>query len=120
VLLLALLDHVDGEGTVSEETLAAAFWAFYRARTAQGLPAEVRSSILSRPEEVTLAHVRALMAEYPLDRFVIQGLLERLPEQGLVRVRPEVWAGLRYGDVLVLRRALAEQVQRYFARLDPA
>jgi hypothetical protein len=34
-----------------------------------------------------------------------------------VRVRPEVWAGLRFGDVILLRRALAEQVERYFARL---
>lgn len=118
VMLLALLDHVDATGTVAEETLAAAFWAFYRQRGAAGLPAEVPSSILSRPEEATLAQVRRLMVEYPLDRFVIQGLLERLPQEGAVRVHPDLWAGLRYGDVLALRQALAEQVARYYARLD--
>ncbi len=117
VLLLALLDCVDSQGAVAEETLAAAFWQFYRQRAARGLPAEAASSILSRPEEATLAQVRRLMVEYPLDRFVIQGLLERLPEEGLVRVRPEVWAGLRYGDVILLRRDLEEQVGRYYARI---
>ncbi len=123
VLLLALLDCVDSEGAVAEETLAA-FWQFYRARAARGLPAEARTSILRGPETLTLAAVRRLMVEYPLDRFVIQGLLERLPAAAdapaLVRVRPEVWAGLRFQHVLLLRGALAEQVQRYFARLGRA
>jgi hypothetical protein len=48
---------------------------------------------------MTLGRVRRLLVAYPLDRFVIQGLLERLPAgpgaARLVRVRPEVWAGLR-------------------------
>lgn len=60
------------------------------------------------------------MVEHPLDRFIIQGSLERLPPvsdgEGLVRVRAEVWAGLRFGAVLLLRRALEEQVARYYAR----
>ena len=32
-----------------------------------------------------------------------------------MRVRPEVWEGLRYRDVLALRLALEEQIQGYFA-----
>lgn len=124
VLLLALLDCVDSEGSVAEETLAAAFWQFYRDGAAGGLRAEAPASILSQPEAVTLAAVRRLMVDYPLDRFVIQGLLERLPAAAdapaQVRVRPEVWAGLRFQHVLTLRGALAEQVERYFARIGAA
>ena len=118
VMLLALLDHVDGEGSVAEETLVAAFWVFYRQRAAAGLPAEAAASLLSRPGEATPAQVRRLLVDYPLDRFVIQGFLERLPAEGLVRMRPEVWAGLRYGAVLLLREALAQQIERYFRTVD--
>ena len=58
-----MLDHVDGEGAVAEETLAAALWSFYRQRAAQGLPAQAPSSILSRPEAVTLPQVRSHTCE---------------------------------------------------------
>jgi hypothetical protein len=47
----------------------------------------------------------------PLARFVIQGYMEHSPDAGLLRVRPEVWEGLRYRGVLALRRSLEEQVQ---------
>ena len=117
VMLLALLDNVNGEGDLAEETLVAAFWSFYRSRRAAGLPAEVASSILSRPETATMAQVRSLLVGMPLERFVIQGYLQHFPDTGLIRVRPEVWEGLRYRDVLALRRSLEDQVQGYFAGL---
>ena len=117
VMLLALLDNVNGEGDLAEATLIAAFWSFYRSRRAAGLPAEVASSILSRPETATMAQVRALLVGMPLERFVIQGYLQHFPDIGLIRVRPEVWEGLRYRDVLALRRSLEEQVHGYFAAL---
>jgi hypothetical protein len=71
--------------------------------------------ILSRPEAATMPQVRALMVSMPLERFVIQGYLQHLPDIGLIRVRPEAWEGLRYRDVLALRQSLEEQVQGYFA-----
>ena len=115
VMLLALLDNVNGEGDLAEGALVEAFWSFYRSRRAAGLPAEVASSILSRPETATMAQVRALLVGMPLERFVIQGYLQHFPDIGLIRVRPEVWEGLRYRDVLALRRSLEDQVKGYFA-----
>jgi hypothetical protein len=115
VMLLALLDNVSGEGELSEGVLVDAFWSFYRRRQALGLPSEIASSLLSRPETATMPQVRALLVSMPLERFIIQGALQHFPEAGLVRVRPEVWEGLRYRDVLALRVALEEQIQGYFA-----
>ncbi len=65
-----------------------------------------------------MAQVRALLVGMPLERFIIQGYLQHFPELGLVRVRPEVWEGLRYRDVLALRLALEEQIQGYFAGIS--
>jgi hypothetical protein len=114
VMLLALLDNVSREGEISEGVLVEAFWSFYRRREALGLPPEVAASLLSRPEAASMGQVRALMVGKPLERFVIQGYLQHFPELGRVRVRPEVWEGLRYRDVLGLRLALEEQIEGYF------
>jgi hypothetical protein len=114
VMLLALLDNVNGAGEILEAVLVEAFWDFYRLRCAAGLTAEVASSILSQPETATTGQVRALLVGMPLERFVIKGYLQHFPDLGLVRVRPEVWEGLRYRDVLVLRASLQEQVESYF------
>lgn len=65
-----------------------------------------------------MAQVRALLVGMPLERFIIQGYLQHFPEPGLVRVRPEVWEGLRYRDVLALRLALEEQIQGYFGSIS--
>ncbi len=118
VMLLSLLDNVSGEGEVPESVLVDAFWSFYRRREARGLPPEIASSLLSRPEAATMAQVRALLVGMPLERFIIQGYLQHFPEPGRVRVRPEVWEGLRYRDVLALRLALEEQIQGYFAGIS--
>jgi len=118
VMLLALLDNVSGAGELPEPVLVDAFWSFYRRRAALGLPSEIASSLLSRPEAATVAQVRALLVGMPLERFIIQGYLQHFPDAGLVRVRPEVWEGLRYREVLTLRLALEEQIQSYFASVS--
>jgi hypothetical protein len=115
VMLLALLDNVSREGELPESVLVDAFWSFYRRRQALGLPPEIAASLLSQPDAATMPQVRALLVGMPLERFLIQGYLQHLPELGLVRVRPEVWEGLRYRDVLALRLALEEQIDSYFA-----
>lgn len=119
VMLLGLLDHVNSAGEIQEAILVESFWSFYRARCAAGLPAEVTSSILSRPETATAAQVRSLLIGMPLERFVIQGYLHHFPDLRLIRVRPEVWAGLHYRDVLALRQALREQIEGYYQGIDP-
>lgn len=117
VMLLAMLDLAGEDGSVDEDALARSFLGFYESRSEAGLPAEVASSILSRPQSVKLDDVRTLLVRYPLDRFVIKGFVEYLPQERLVRFRPEIWEGLRFRDVLELRRSLREQVDRYFASI---
>lgn len=118
VMLLALLDIVDSDGTVTEDALVRSFLTYYRTRQEAGLVAEGPASALSRPDQVTLSEVRRILMTYPLERFVIKGFLERQPEAGSIRFRQEIWDNLRHGEVLALRRSLQELIARYFASLD--
>ncbi|MGI5837905.1 MAG: restriction endonuclease [Chloroflexota bacterium] len=118
VMLLAMFDNVNSDGTINENTLVESFRAFYVARSKKGLQPEVSSSLLSRPESASLSDVRKLLIRYPLDRFIIQGFIEHLPEEGLIRFRPELWEGLHFQDVLALRDSLRKQLDRYFSTLN--
>lgn len=118
VMLLAILDLVESNGTVDEDALARAFLHFYTSRASSGLPTEVSNSILSNPNRAKLAQVKRLLVTYPLDRFIIKGYLTHLPDEHVVRIRPEVWEGIRYRAVVELRRALQGQIDRYYAALE--
>jgi hypothetical protein len=115
VLLLAMLELATPDGTIDEDALVTAFWDFYRSREAAGLVVEARSSAMNRPSSVTFQDVRKLVLTYPLDRFVIQGFVERPADGRLIRIRPEVWEGLRFRDVVSLRQSLHDQLDRYYA-----
>ena len=119
VMLLAMLDLAAEDGTIAERPLVERFWSFYRHRYELGLRAEADTSLLSQPTAATFASVRSLLIRYPLNRFSIQGFIEHRPEEGLVCFRPQVWNGLGYRHVLALRRSLLDQVERYFARIQP-
>lgn len=118
VMLLAMLDLARSDGSMDEDALVESFRAFYTARAAGGLPAEDQSSLLSRPQNASPSHVRRLLVQYPLDRFKIQGYVEHVPEERLIRFKPEIWERLRYCDVLELRRSLRQQIDRYFSALE--
>lgn len=117
VMLLAMLDLARSDGTVDEDALAEAFHDFYVKRSSAGLAAEAANSILSQPEKARPADVKRLLVRYPLERFVIKGFMEHRPNEHLIRFRPEVWNGLRFRDVLELRRSLLEQIERYFSSI---
>lgn len=117
VMLLAMLDIVNSDGTIDENMLVESFRSFYIDRYQRGLLPEASSSLLSQPESASLSDVRKLLIRYPLDRFIIQGFVEHLPEEGLIRFRPELWESLHFQDVLALRHSLRKQLDRYFSAL---
>jgi len=117
VMLQALLDLVQGDGSIQVARLVEAFHDFYLERARSGLPAEASSSILCQPENARRSAVESLLIRYPLERFIIKGLLIYLPEERLIRFRPEIWGSLRYRDIVEIRRLLKKQIEDYFGSL---
>jgi hypothetical protein len=74
---------------------------------------------LSRPDTASLSEVKSLLVTYPLDRFIIMGYVERHPDARTIQIRPEIWEGLRYRDVVELRQSLQEPIDRYFTAKGP-
>jgi hypothetical protein len=116
VLLKALLALVNRDGEVRMDELAAAFRAFYLERRRAGLPVEFGPPDLADVTAVSDARLRQLIVKHPLERFLIKGFLEYLPDEGVVRFAPQLWADLRFWELLDVRRSVDEQLAYYYAR----
>jgi hypothetical protein len=116
VLLKALLALVNRDGEVRMDALVAAFRAFYLERRRAGLPVEYGPPDLTDTRAVNDARLRQLIVKNPLERFLIKGFLEYLPDEGVVRFAPQLWAELRFWELLDLQRSADEQLAYYYAR----
>jgi hypothetical protein len=116
VLLKALLKLVDRNGEARIGALAEAFRAFYLARRREGLPVEFGPPDLTDTLAVSDAQLRQLIVKNPLERFLIKGFLEYLPEEGLVRFAPQLWSELRFWELLDLQQSADEQLGYYYSR----
>jgi hypothetical protein len=116
VLLKALLKVVNRDGEVHIEALTEAFRAFYLARRREGLPVEFGPPDLADTLAVSDAQLRQLIVRHPLERFLIKGFLEYLPEEGLVRFAPQLWAELRFWELLDFEQSADEQLDYYYSR----
>jgi hypothetical protein len=116
VLVKALLATVGRDGEAAMADIVREFRAFYRARREAGLPVEFGPPDVSDPAAVSDARLRQLIVQNPLERFLIKGFLEYLPEAGVVRFAPQLWAELRAYELLDLRRSADEQLAYYYAR----
>jgi len=116
VMLKALLKLVNRDGEASMDALTEAFRAFYVARRRGALPVEFGPPDLSDPLSVSDAHLRQLIVKNPLERFLIKGFLEYLPDIGVVRFAPQLWSELRFWELLDVERSADEQLEYYYAR----
>lgn len=116
VLLKALLKLVDRNGEAQIDALTAEFRAFYQARRQAGLVVEFGPPDPSDSLAVSDSHLRQLIVRNPLERFLIKGFLEYLPDEGLVRFAPQLWAELRCWELLDVRQSADEQIDYYYRR----
>jgi hypothetical protein len=116
VLLKALIEVVDRDGQARIGALTEAFRAFYLARRRNGLPVEFGPPDVSDPLAVSDAQLRQLIVKNPLERFLIKGFLEYLPDEGVVRFAPQLWAELRFWELLDVQRSADEQLDYYYGR----
>jgi Restriction endonuclease/MerR HTH family regulatory protein len=117
VLLKALLKVVNRNGEAHIDTLAEEFRAFYLARRREGLAVEFGPPDLTDTLAVNDAQLRQLIVRNPLERFLIKGFLEYLPEEGIVRFAPQLWGELRFWELLDIEQSADEQLNYYYRRL---
>ena len=115
VLLRALLQLVDRNGEIQLDALVQAFKAFYIQRQQHNLPIEFNVPLLANPSTVSDAEIKKLLIRYPLERFIIQGFLEYLPNEGRVRFAPQLWRELRFYELLDVQRSVEAQLDYYYA-----
>ncbi|HMO58964.1 MAG TPA: restriction endonuclease [Roseiflexaceae bacterium] len=116
VMLKALLTVIDHTGEVPIDRLVAEFRAFYQARRRAGLPIEFGPPDVSDPAAVSDTRLRQIIVQHPLERFLIKGFLQYDAAAGLVRVAPQLWAELRYWELLDVLRSADEQLSYYYGR----
>ena len=119
VLLNALLKLVNRNGEVRLDDLTHAFKAFYVQRQQQGLPTEFGVPLLADPTAASEAQIKQLIVRYPLDRFLIKGFLEYLPQTGIVRFAPQLWSELRFYELLDVQQRIDEQLRYYYDQRSP-
>jgi hypothetical protein len=116
VLIKALIEVVDRNGEARIAALADRFRAFYLARRRAGLPVEFGPPDVSDTQAVSDVQLRQLIVKNPLERFLIKGFLEYLPEDGVVRFAPQLWGELRHWELLDAERSADEQLDYYYSR----
>lgn len=114
VMLKALIEVVNRDGEADLGALAAQFRAFYVTRRRAGLPVEFGPPDLSDPQVVSDARLRQLIVKNPLERFLIKGFLEYLPEEDIIRFAPQLWSELRFWELLDVQRSAEEQLDYYY------
>jgi hypothetical protein len=116
VLLKALIKLVSRDGEARIGALADEFRAFYLARRREGLPVEFGPPDLADTLAVSDAQLHQLIVRHPLERFLIKGFLEYLPADGVVRFAPQLWAELRFWELLDIEQSADEQLAYYYSR----
>jgi hypothetical protein len=116
VLLKALIKLVDRNGETHIDALVEEFRGFYLARWRAGLVVEFGPPELTDRQAVSDAQLRQLIVKNPLERFLIKGFLEYLPKEGLVRFAPQLWAELRFWELLDIQQSAEEQLGYYYSR----
>jgi hypothetical protein len=116
VLLKAILKLVNRNGEVAIDELVHEFRNFYIERQSRGLTVEFGVPLLQDPQAASDSKIRQLIIRYPLDRFLIKGFLEYLPDENLIRFAPQLWSELRFYEMIDVLESIDEQLRYYYER----
>src|SRR6266700_3976188 len=116
VMVKAFFKLVDREGKVKIDDLVREFRDYYAQRLAAGEPLEQDASIMARPTEASNEEIKRLLIDMPVQRFLIKNFIEYVPEEGVLRIAPQLWQELHYYDVVDALKSADEQISYYVAR----
>jgi hypothetical protein len=117
VMLKVFFNLIDREGKVKIDELVKEFRDYYVQRVNSGKPLEVGNSPLTNPMKPSDNAIKRLIVIYPLDRFLIKNFMEYFPEEGILRIAPQLWQELRYYEVIDALKSAEEQINYYYSRL---
>jgi len=116
VMVKAFFKLVDREGKVKIDELVREFRDYYAQRLAAGEPLEQDASIMARPTEASNEEIKRLLIDMPVQRFLIKNFIEYVPEEGVLRIAPQLWQELHYYEVVDALKSADEQISYYVAR----
>ncbi|MEO7911013.1 MAG: hypothetical protein ABIV47_15325 [Roseiflexaceae bacterium] len=67
---------------------------------------------------MSLGAVKRLIAQHPLERFIIKGFLEYDAEVGIVRFAAQLWSELRLHEMLDVQQSADKQLPTITAERD--
>ncbi len=116
VMVKAFFKLVDREGKVKIDDLVREFRDYYAQRLAAGEPLEQDASIMARPTEASNEEIKRLLIDMPVQRFLIKNFIEYLPDEGVLRIAPQLWRELHYYEVVDVLKSADEQISYYVVR----
>ncbi|TMC14236.1 MAG: hypothetical protein E6J33_12080 [Chloroflexi bacterium] len=116
VMVKAFFKLVDREGKVKIDDLVREFRDYYAQRLAAGEPLERDASIMAHPTEASNEEIKRLLIDMPVQRFLIKNFIEYFPEEGVLRIAPQLWQVLHYYEVVDVLKSADEQISYYVAR----
>jgi Restriction endonuclease len=116
IMVKAFFKLVDREGKVKIDDLIREFRDYYVQQFAAGQPLEYGASIMARPTEANNEEIKSLLIGMPIQRFLIKNFMEYFPEEGLLRIAPQLWQELHYYEVVDALKNADEQISHYIAR----
>jgi hypothetical protein len=116
VMIKAIFKLVDREGKVKIDDLVREFRNYYEQRVNAGQPLESNNSLMAHPTTASDNAVKRLIITNPLDRFLIKNFMEYFPEEGILRIAPQLWQELHYYEVVDALKSADEQISYYEVR----
>jgi superfamily II DNA or RNA helicase len=118
VMLLALLDSIDGHGRARLAEVVARFRGFYQERKEAGLPVEKANARMARLDRLDDGEVQRVMLDMPFEKFERRRYLRYDRDLAFVRFEPNLWRNLKPDDLVRLRAICKESIQKYYERFD--
>jgi len=116
VMIKAFFKLVDREGEVKIDDLVKEFKAYYVQQVEVGKPLERGVSLLADPVRASDSAIKRLIITYPLERFLIKNFIAYFPEEGILRIAPQLWQELHYYEVIDALKSADEQISYYISR----
>jgi hypothetical protein len=118
VMLLALLESMDGEGRAKLGQVVARFQQFYRDRRAKGLPIERPGARKQPIDELDEGSAQRLMLGKPFETFERRQFVRYDRDLAYVRFDPRLWRQLESDDLERVRQSCLKAINVYYERID--
>ena len=119
VMLLALLESIDGAGRAKLSEVVRRFQQFYRDRRGAGLAVERPGARKQPVDELDAGSAQRLMLDKPFEKFERRQFL-RYDRRDLayIQFEPRLWRQLEPGDLDQVRQTCRQAITEYYERLD--